>query len=248
MTKKPEFLKLATVAVMATGLLAGCATDGSSEANTTAKTETTQTAPMKKAGPNAAAKQAIYGAKVKNGRAKKAGYEWRDTGKLIKAAEKAAAKGDNDKAVALANKARQQALDALEQSQIEADRYEKLHGTASLTSTMMSDNMDTKDAGAMMDATATASNSDYTVIPGDNLWDISAKNSVYGNPYQWPLIYKANAAKIKDADLIYAGQVFAVPSASSSDVSAAINHAKTRGAWTIGESEKSDLDYVLGFK
>jgi len=248
MTKKPEFLKLATVAVIATGLLAGCATDGSSEANSTGKTETTQAAPMK-AGPSAAAKNAIYLAKVKNGRAIKAGYEWRDTGKVIKAAEKAAAKGDNDKAIALANKARQQAVDAIDQSQIEADRYEKIHGTASLTSTMMSNNMESKDAGtmdSMMDASG--SDSDYTVIPGDNLWDISAKNSIYGNPYQWPLIYKANAAKIKDADLIYSGQVFTVPSASSSDISAAINHAKTRGAWTIGESEQSDLDYVLGFK
>jgi len=243
MTKKPEFLKLATVALLATGLLAGCATDGSSETDTATTTQagTSKAASTAKAGPSAAAKNAIYSAKVKNGRAKKVGYEWRDTGKLIKKAEKAAAKGDNKKAIALANKARDQAAAAIEQSKTEAARFEKLHGTSTLESSMMSGG---HDSGMM----ATSNASDYTVVSGDNLWDISAKGSVYGNPYQWPLIYKANAAKIKDADLIYAGQVFSVPAASSSDVSAAISHAKSRGAWTIGESEKSDLDYVLGFK
>ncbi len=231
MTKKPKILKLATVAVMATGLLAGCATDGSSEATTT---ETTANVPMN-AGPSAAAKNAIYSAKIKNGRAKKAGYEWRDTGKLIKAAEKAAAKGDNDKAIALAQKAKDQAAAALDQADREAARYDKLQGSSSLTSTM------SESSSSMM---ASSDNSDYTVIVGDNLWDISAKNSVYGNPYQWPLIYKANADKINDADLIYAGQVFSVPAASSSEVSAAVQHAKSRGAWTLGESEASDQDYL----
>ncbi len=231
MTKKPEILKLATVAVMATGLLAGCATDNTpaEPVATTPKTEE----PAKK-GPNAAAKNAIYSAKIKNGRAKKAGFEWRDTGKLIKAAEKAAAKGDNDKAVALARQARDQAEAAIEQSKTEAVRYEKRYGTTTLGTA----------APVAKKPMMTADSSDYTVVSGDNLWNISAKDSVYGNPYQWPLIYKANADKIKDADLIYAGQVFTVPSASNADVSAAVQHAKTRGAWTLGETEASDQDYL----
>ncbi|MBC8211087.1 MAG: LysM peptidoglycan-binding domain-containing protein [Gammaproteobacteria bacterium] len=86
--------------------------------------------------------------------------------------------------------------------------------------------------------------SEYTVVSGDNLWNISAKDSTYGNPYQWPLIYKANSNQIKDADLIYAGQVFSIPSASSSEVDAAIQHAKTRGAWSIGEVEATDKDFL----
>jgi len=229
MTKKPEILKLVSVAVMATGLLAGCATDGSSEGDTTAST--TESAP-EKAGANAAAKNAIYSAKIKNARANRAGYAWRDTAKMIAAAEKAAAKGDNDKAVELARAAQAQAENAIAQAESEAARFEKNHGVSTLgdSSSMMSD--------------SSGSGSDYTVVTGDNLWNISAKDSVYGNPYQWPIIYKANSDKIKDADLIYSGQVFNIPLVTSSEFSAAVQHAKTRGAWSIGETESSDLDYL----
>ncbi len=85
----------------------------------------------------------------------------------------------------------------------------------------------------------------YTVVAGDNLWNISGKSEVYGNPYQWPLIYKANRDKIKDADLIYPGQEFDIDqSASASDIDAAVNHAKTRGAWSLGAAEESDMAYL----
>ena len=85
----------------------------------------------------------------------------------------------------------------------------------------------------------------YTVIRGDNLWAISAKPSIYGNPYEWPLIYKANSDQIKDADLIYPGQVLAIDAnPSASDVDAAIRHAKTRGSWSLGVVEESDKAYL----
>ncbi|MDH5389403.1 MAG: LysM peptidoglycan-binding domain-containing protein [Gammaproteobacteria bacterium] len=85
----------------------------------------------------------------------------------------------------------------------------------------------------------------YSVVGGDNLWDISGKENIYANSYQWPLIYKTNRDKIKDADLIYPGQVFDIDqNASSSDIDAAVNHAKTRGAWSIGSTEQSDSDYL----
>ena len=85
----------------------------------------------------------------------------------------------------------------------------------------------------------------YEVVRGDNLWAISGKPDVYADPYQWPLIYKANSGKIKDADLIYPGQVFAInTTASSADVEAAIRHAKTRGAWSLGVVEESDKAYL----
>jgi hypothetical protein len=85
----------------------------------------------------------------------------------------------------------------------------------------------------------------YEVVAGDNLWDIAGKGSVYGNPYNWPLIYKANKAKITDADLIYPGQVFDYEvSPSADDVEAAVNHAKTRGAWSVGAVEASDEAYL----
>lgn len=83
----------------------------------------------------------------------------------------------------------------------------------------------------------------YEVNQGDHLWGISDKS--YGNPYNWPLIYKANSDKIKDADLIYPGQVFDIDTnPSDADSAAAVNHAKTRGSWSIGTTEDSDTAYL----
>lgn len=85
--------------------------------------------------------------------------------------------------------------------------------------------------------------SSYEVNKGDHLWGISG--SSYGNPYKWPLIYKANSDKIKDADLIYPGQVLEINSdPSDAESAAAINHAKTRGSWSIGTTEESDKAYL----
>lgn len=85
----------------------------------------------------------------------------------------------------------------------------------------------------------------YTVVRGDNLWAIASYRVIYGNPYQWPLIYRANADQIKDADLIYPGQVFSIPrDMSASQIEAAIQHARTRGAWSLGVVEESDQAYL----
>ncbi len=61
------------------------------------------------------ASSAIAAAVKANKVAKKHYVEWRDTGKLIKKARKAKAKGDFDKAVKLANKAKRQAQNAMAQ-------------------------------------------------------------------------------------------------------------------------------------
>ena len=101
------------------------------------------------------------------------------------------------------------------------------------------------DMAASENEAASSGVTSYSVVGGDNLWDISGKEDVYANSYQWPLIYKTNRDKIKDADLIYPGQVFDIDqNASSSDIDAAVNHAKTRGAWSVGETEQSDSDYL----
>lgn len=85
----------------------------------------------------------------------------------------------------------------------------------------------------------------YTVVEGDHLWGISSQGAVYGDPYQWPLIYKANTDDIEDADLIYPEQVLVIPrNMSNSEIDAAIMHAKTRGAWSLGQVEDSDLSYL----
>ena len=100
-------------------------------------------------------------------------------------------------------------------------------------------------APAMDEHAGMSMGSSYEVMRGDNLWDISAKDSVYGNPYQWPLIYKNNSSQIKDADLIYAGQVLDIDTnPSSAAVSAAVTHAKTRGSWSLGAVEASDQAYL----
>jgi nucleoid-associated protein YgaU len=85
----------------------------------------------------------------------------------------------------------------------------------------------------------------YTVVAGDNLWAISSFRVIYGNPYMWPLIYKANVDQIKDADLIHPGQVLRIErDSSASSIEAAIQHARTRGAWSIGVVEQTDVDYL----
>lgn len=214
---KIELLKIGAVALISTGLIAGCASD--------TKEEPAPAAEVKEC-PTAAAKNAIYSAKIKLARAEKLGYAWRDTAKLIADAEKAAAECDSDQAVALANQAAEQAEDAIAQHNAEAERYAKEHAN------------DGMDSSAMTDAGS------YTVVSGDNLWNISGQQAVYGNPYQWPLIYKANSDKIKDADLIFPGQEFTIPSASAAEIDAAVQHAKTRGAWSIGTVEASDTEYL----
>ena len=51
----------------------------------------------------------------------------------------------------------------------------------------------------------------YTVKKGDTLWGIAAKDYIYGDPWQWPLIYKANIDKIKNPHLIFPNQTFKIP-------------------------------------
>ena len=209
--------RLILVAFLSLGFVTGCATTGEAE----------QTAA-----------EAIAAAKSANADAKAAGYEWRDTGKIIKSAEKALAAGDEDKAKALANKARKQAETAIAQQKAESEKFMSEADRAALAKAE-SDMSKSKDAGAG------AGVSSYSVVRGDNLWDISGKENVYANSYQWPLIYKTNRNKIKDADLIYPGQVFDIDqNASASDIDAAINHAKTRGMWSVGDVEQADLDYL----
>jgi len=100
-------------------------------------------------------------------------------------------------------------------------------------------------APAPAPAPAKAANGAYEVQRGDHLWGIAAQPRIYGNPYAWPLIYKTNSAKIKDADLIYPGQNFDINrGASTGDIDAAIRHAKTRGAWKLGVTEESDKAYL----
>ncbi len=69
----------------------------------------------------------------------------------------------------------------------------------------------------------------WEVEEGDTLWDISSHKKIYENPFQWPLIWKANRSQISDPDLIYPDQKFDIPREySDADTKDAVSHAKTR--------------------
>lgn len=72
----------------------------------------------------------------------------------------------------------------------------------------------------------------YTVKKGDTLWFIADKE--YTNAFLWPVIYWTNQEKIKDPDLIFPKQVFAiVHDSTEEEKSKAENFAKTRGSWSL---------------
>ena len=85
----------------------------------------------------------------------------------------------------------------------------------------------------------------WTVVAGNHLWGIAGIWEVFNVPEKWPLIYKANLDQIRDADLIFPGQVLDIPRDSSvAEIDAAIYHAKNRGAWALGPVELSDKEYL----
>lgn len=165
---------------------------------------------------------------------------------------------DYARATKLANKARQRAESALNQYYLEQarDRLDQIKQHA-LDAAQRAElaaieglivqregRLAWQRAAALLAAVKRAS-IDYTVVRGDSLWGLAGKDEIYGNPWQWPLIYKANADKIKDADLLYPGQKLLIrEGVSQADVDAAIHHAKTRGAWLVGAAEASDKAYL----
>ena len=86
----------------------------------------------------------------------------------------------------------------------------------------------------------------HVVVAGEHLWGISGYSNIYNDPYQWPLIYRHNRNDIRDADLIYPGQKLMIKRDwNSEQIDQAIKHAKMRGAWSLGPTEDSDLDYLF---
>jgi nucleoid-associated protein YgaU len=213
--KPTELLKVAAIAVLTSGLVVGCQ-QSTDEMTTVAAEEECQ-------GATPEVRNAIYAAKLKNARARNLGAEWEENAKIIAEAEQAAKDCENVRAKILANKAEDAAAEAIAAMQ-----------TETMTEEVVVEEMVNESPYI----------GGYLVVGGDNLWTIAAQDSIYGNPFQWPLIYKANSGQIKDADLIFPGQYFYIPKAKGSDRANAIAHAKNRGAWTIGETEASDLDYL----
>jgi len=214
--KPTELLKVAAIAVLTSGMIIGCQ-QSSDDMTTVAAEEECQ-------GATPEVRNAIYAAKLKNARARNLGAaDWEENAKIIEEAEQAAKDCDNDRAKMLANKAENAAAEAIAAMQTETVMVEEV---------------------VVVEVNESPYIGGYLVVGGDNLWTIAGQDSIYGNPFQWPLIYKANSGQIKDADLIFPGQYFYIPKAKGSDRANAIAHAKNRGAWTIGETEASDLDYL----
>ena len=216
--KPTELLKVAAIAVMTSGLIAGCQQSA---------TEDMPAEPMAEEecqGATPEVRNAIYAAKLKNARARNLGADWEENAKIIEEAEQAAADCENVRAKILANKAEDAAAEAIAMMQAKAEEPEPMMEKAP--------------------AEESPYMGGYLVVSGDNLWNIAGQDTIYSNPFMWPLIYKANSGQIKDADLIYPGQYFYIPKARGAERAAAIEHAKNRGAWTLGETEASDLDYL----
>ena len=91
----------------------------------------------------------------------------------------------------------------------------------------------------------------YTVVKGNCLWWISEFKQIYNDPFMWPLIFKANRAKIKNANLIYPGQVFDVPRTFAlDDVKAArakAGKSKKKAAPEKTANLPADLREALGY-
>ena len=216
--KPTELLKVAAIALITSGIAVGCQQTASDDMDKDmAMEEECQ-------GATPEVRNAIYAAKLKNARARNLGAEWEENAKLIEEAEAAAEDCRNVQAKILANKAEDAAAAAI--------------------AAMQDDSGETMTETAQPKADDSPYLGGYLVVSGDNLWSIAAQDTIYGNPFQWPLIYKANSGQIKDADLIYPGQYFYIPKARGAERAAAIEHAKNRGAWTLGETEASDLDYL----
>ena len=94
-------------------------------------------------------------------------------------------------------------------------------------------------------AAQTMASDRHTVKPGEHLWGIAGMETIYNDPFYWPILFSRNRDQIKDADLIYAGQVLTVARQfNPREVANSIKHAKTRGPWVLGVTEASDTAFL----
>ena len=153
------------------------------------------------------------------------GAEWREGQSLLDNARSAFDDNDFDTAISLANQAETAARDSIaamnaNENELVADLVEAEEVTLITTET-------------------------YQVQRGDTLWGIAGRGSIYSNSYMWPLIYRANTNMINDPDLIYPGQNLEIlTGVGQIEIDSAVNHARSRGNWSVGSPEESDGVYL----
>ncbi len=92
----------------------------------------------------------------------------------------------------------------------------------------------------------------YLVEPGDKLWTIAAKPEIYGNKYQWPLIYDANRDILDDYRGIESGQKLIIPrNVSAVEIAAAkeraeeLNWPSASASTEVASAEDSDSELIV---
>lgn len=225
MVNRTSYLSLAGLVLGATVILGGCASQPTQE-------------PAAETQPSAAeeqARKAVQEAETAVSKAQDASdgaVPSQETLDMLDQARSQLEEGEFEAATESANQAKQMANDELAS-------YQEREGAE------MAEEESRMVANGTLTAAPDADRGTYRVGRGDTLWDISAADAIYGDPFAWPLIYKANSDRIDDPDLIYPDQEFVIMwDVGSAAMAAAVRHAKTRGAWSLGEVEASDREYL----
>lgn len=229
--------------VLLAGLIAGCA----------------HKQPPPPAQPSAATEQAIANAEQCISQAQQLGVDVSQAQQLLDQAKQAAQVPNDQQAQSLASqvcqqtdaainqyyldKARQLDAQARQYTNLTADEQSQLQaGEAAIANNQGKQAYDTLSA---LVAQLKSAKTTYTVMRGDNLWNIAKKPSIYGNPYEWPLIYMSNSDKISNPDLIYPNQQFEIwLNPMQDEANSATNYAKTRGPWKGGQALSKDRAWL----
>lgn len=246
-----NYIRYLAIVLLAAGVAVGCATHKVQPA----------AAPPPPKGPNAATTQAIADAQAVINGAQAPCTDTGDASTLLAQAQTAGQAGDNTKAQQLAAQAKQDAETAINNCYMShaKDLLAQAQGFTNLNSDQQNRlNQGQTDIGnnqgkpaydllAALVAELQAAKSTYTVMHGDSLWRIAGKSDVYGNPLEWPLIFKNNADSIKHADLIYPKQnLNVVTNPLKTDVDNATWYAQHRGAWQNHKADKRDQRWLSG--
>lgn len=244
MTK--NFVKQLAVVLLTAGVAVGCASNKPKPA-------------PKAAAPSAATTQAMNDAQALITGAQAPCTDTGNASDLMTQAQAASTAGDDAKAQQLYAQAKQVATDAINNCYLShaRDLLAQAQGYTNLNADQQNrlnegqtdiNNNQGKPAYDVLSALVAelqAAKMTYTVVRGDSLWKIAGKSDVYGNPFEWPLIFKANADKIKHADTIYPKQNFDVTkNPLKTDADAASDYAKHRGAWQHHKADKRDRKWL----